>query len=192
MPDYRILYSTIATLLLASCSSISVTSKTLNQFDWSSANTYAWSEDSKPSLEALPEVDTQTLNRIIRQQIEKRLSTQDLYPADSTETADLQISYVTAIMDKIDVHETPKYYNQEAIEHRRFDPDHSVHAWSTGTPKVVEYSEGALAIVIKDTQSRKELWQSIAKGIFDADAGPRKRERRIGHAVKKMFNDFPK
>ncbi len=188
----RLFVTTLVLLSIAACSSLTVKSKELADYNWGNAKTYAWESGTKISVTDFPEIDTATLNKFIRSSIDKRLAELDFKRVSPTDNPDLIVTYLAAVRHNIDVHETPKYYNEAAIERRQINPSHNAHIWATGSPRVVEYTEGALGVVLKDARTKTELWQSVAKSVVDLDASQKKRQSRIDSASKVMFKSFPK
>lgn len=191
MPNQRIYLIIIALLFMTACSSMKITSKSLGDFNWESAKTYAWDPGAKISATEFPEIDTLAINKMIRNAINDRLAEQNFKQVGAKDNPDLIVTYLAAIRPNIEVHKTPKYYNEEAIERRQIDPSDNAYIWAVGSPRVVEYTEGAVGVILKDAKSNAELWQSIAKAVVDLDASKQKRQHRIQAATKQMFRNFP-
>ena len=182
---------TLALFSVTACSNLTVNSNSLRDYDWPGAKTYAWESNTKVSITDFPEIDTAMLHKLIRGAVDSRLSELGLKRVNAENNPDLIVTYLAAVRQNIDVHKTPKYYNEEALEKREIDPRYNAHMWATGSPRVVEYTEGALAVVLKDAKTKAELWQSVAKSVVDFDASQKKRQNRIDSASKKMFENFP-
>ena len=191
MSNLRIFLVVIALLSMTACSSMKITSKSLADYDWENVKTYAWDPGAKVSATEFPEIDTVTVNKLIRNAINSHLSEQNFKRVGAGDNPDIVVTYLAALKPNIEVHNTPKYYNEEAIEKRNIDPSDNAQLWTIGPPKVVEYTEGAVGVILKDAKTNEELWQGIARAVIDLDASSQKRQRRIDSAVKTMFKNFP-
>jgi hypothetical protein len=160
---------TIALLLVgaaASCSSVSVTTRTAPNANLAHYRTFAWFHP--PGSQTTPESIT---DQQIRQSLVDSLSTRGINY--SAEKPDFLVSYFVVNQQRIQT--SPAYYGW---------------GWGwTGYTDVYTYTEGTIVVDFIDPASNRAFWRGSASQVVDnpVNVSPAK----INKAVAKMINRYP-
>ncbi len=175
-------------ILLASCSGspVKIYSDRNPEVDISSARTFAWlkkdyllesSEDSNPIIAAK-----------VARAIEVEMRGKGYELIDDPEMADLTVTFTVGSREKVDVHSFPVTYGGRIRwGYNYYGPSFATYV-GTET-RVIEYTQGELAIDIFDVKTRQPAWHGHAtKRITSSDE--ENRDVLIKETVGKILSDF--
>jgi hypothetical protein len=157
--------------VLASCSTVSVTTDYDQKIDFSKYKTFAF---YKPGIDKAPISDLDK-KRILRA-IEAELLTKGMVKSSSP---DVLISIFTKSKERIDITDHhfrgfwyPIYYGPSLVS-------------------VSKHTEGTLFVDILDASKKEMIWQGIGTGALYFTKNIERREARIKEFVKEIMAKFP-
>lgn len=156
----------LAALLLAGCSSLSVTTDYDRDIDFNRYQTYRWAPSTKPPKTV--EGGTQSLmDRRIRRAVDDELARKG-FAVSEDRAADLLAVYRATTRDRVDVYQ---------------------HYHYRGSTSVYRYQEGTLTIMFVDpAMDEQVVWQGSASDVV-SDAA--RAEQEIQRAVRAILDRFP-
>lgn len=162
----------IVAFVLASCSTVRVSSDYDTKLDFNSYKTYAFYKKGIDKAE-ISDLD----KRRILNAIELELESKGL---KKSKNPDFLVSIFTKSRKKVSVNSDygfgsmfwfPRYYGFNQFS-------------------VTQYSEGTLFIDFIDTKAKQLIWQGIGTGALKAKTGPKKVEK-INRFVKEILTKYP-
>ena len=63
--------------------------------------------------------------------------------------------------------------------------------WRRGGTSKFKYQEGNLVLDFVDAESKQLIWRGQAKGFVDRKSNPKKDEKLVNEAVRKILKNFP-
>ncbi len=163
-------------LLLASCSSIRVSSDYDKEKDFNSYKTFAFYKKGIDKVE-ISDLDKR---RILRA-IEHELKAKGMQISDDP---DLLVNIFTKSRQKVDVYDNsyygwyPWYYGYG-------------FGYGPGYVNVVESTEGTLFIDLIDARAKELIWQGIGSGVLSTHKSVDEKEARIKEFVNKIMMQYP-
>lgn len=149
------------------------------EFDFEPLRTYAWHPDlAQPR--SFPIIDSATLDRLIRDNVEQQLAARGLSKAEKA--PDLLVSYEVTGRLTTDLQHADSGPGIPGWPEGRWRP------FFDGTVDVQPRREGALTLSVYDAKENRIIWQ--ARGS-DVVKNPRDIEKKINRGVKKMLRSFP-
>lgn len=167
--------------LLASCSSVNVSSDFEKGTDFSSFKTYAFYKKGIDKVE-ISDIDKR---RILRA-IEKEMDAKGLV---KSENPDLLVSIFTKSREKVDVYNNNYYGWYPYYYGHGFGPFGMGHGF--GYTNVSTSTEGTLFIDLIDARKKELAWQGIGTGILISSKNIEKKEARINEFVSKIMTAYP-
>jgi hypothetical protein len=169
-----------AALLLAACSSVTISTDYDPGTDFSALETYAWLP-RKAGRPQDPRLDSTLLHERIRDAVESQLA-QRGYRKTAPGRADFLVAYHTAIERKMDV---------DTI-YRGYGYGHGAWGWGAGHETVVyQYDQGTLLLDVLDPKAHRLLWRGSASAVVREESTPEKRAQGIREVVAKLLDRFP-
>ena len=63
--------------------------------------------------------------------------------------------------------------------------------WRRGGTSKFKYQEGNLILDFVDAESKQLIWRGQAKGFVDRKSNPKKDDKLVNEAVRKILKNFP-
>ncbi|KPJ95212.1 MAG: hypothetical protein AMJ53_03235 [Gammaproteobacteria bacterium SG8_11] len=144
--------------------------------DFTSFKNFHWVQ----GMESQPEVEIdEALDQNIRKKISQQLIAKG-YNESLTEQADFLINYQFITQDRV------------AVDQRReFRQPLNYKYPSTMNVDTYSYRTGSLILDVVDPQSRHVVWQGHVYGFLDVHTDPKKQDKRLDKAVRKLLSKFP-
>ncbi len=167
-------------LLLASCATMDVSSRTYPGADLGHYRTYAWIGDDPFIRPRDTAVDISPLTvRLIRESIEKALQARGYSLVAKPDFADFTVAFTVGARDRLDATAYPVPYR-----------DSYAAAWSGDRVEWHSYLEGTLSIDVFDARLRQPVWHGRAvKPVTTSDTG--NPAPVIDAAVAAILGQFP-
>ena len=168
----------VATLVLAGCATLRVSSHTDPGLVWSKYKTFDWGPaDALPAGDPRLEKDPFFQDRVSGA-IEKAMAGRGFERSAASERPDILIHYHASITNRLDVN----------------DSDHGYGYCATNdcVPGVTRYEAGTLVVDMVDAATNVLLWRGWAQGTVEGVFGDRDQlGRRIDEGVRRMFETLP-
>ncbi len=169
-------------LLLASCSSVKVTSDQAKDADFSQYKTYTFLGWQKDSDQIINDMDMKRLRDAFNNEFKIR----DLEYAD--EGGDMAISLYLVINKETSTTAYTNYYGGYGGRYSRYG-----YGWGGGSASTTytesDYLKGTLVMDVFDEKSGQQVWQGIATSTVNEN--PQKREKSIPYGVSALMKEFP-
>lgn len=183
-----VILTTIATLTLSGCSSLSVNYDFNEQTDFTKYNTFDWLAFPK-------DMQVDELNRVrFITAVNDNLAEKNIHQA--TSNPDFVIATHFGKEKKIDItnwgytYAPSGYYRGYGYRHPGNYGYVGAYA-STGGVSVYEYEQGTLILDVVDAKTRKLIWRATAKAIVSTESTPQKQTKKIRNAVQEILENFP-
>ena len=158
--------------LLASCSSVRVTSDYDTSTDFSKYKTFAFYK------KGIDKVDISDLDkRRILKAVESELLTKGF---TKSENPDLLVNIFTKSRQKIDIYNNNMYYGWRPWY---YGPNFGMH--------ISNHTEGTLFIDLIDANKKELAWQGIGSGALNTTGNVAKKEERIKEFVAEIMAKYP-
>jgi len=163
----RIAFITVtALILLATCAAAQEITSDYSKADYAHFKTYAWASGHH--------VADELLNQSIVSSIDAQLSAKGLTKVSPGEDPDVLVSY-DVVFDR-------------DIRGRGFkDGLRNLH-WRSGSKDVLM---GMLVINLVDSDTGAMVWRGMVSGDVNANASPKKHDKKIHEVVQKIFRSYP-
>lgn len=175
-----------AGILLASCSSIRVTSDSDSSVDFSQFETYEYFGWAKESDKRLNDLDKKRLEQAFGKELAKR----GLKYVESG--GDLVISLFILVDEKTETQATTTYSGGGGYYGGYYGRGPG-WGWGTGYSSTniseYDYKEGTLVIDVFDADEKRLIWEGTGIGTIKED--PAHREKNIPKAVAKIMEKYP-
>ena len=165
--------------LIASCSSVNVSSDYDKEINFSDYKTYAFYKKGIDKVE-ISDLDKRRILRAIEADLKAKGFTK-------SEDPDLLVSIFTKSREKIDVYNNnyygwyPWYYG--------YGYGYPGHGF--GHTNVIKSTEGTLFIDLIDARKKELAWQGIGTGVLTSSKDIEKKEARINEFVSKIMIQYP-
>jgi len=170
---------TLAALLLAGCSTVTVTTDYDRSANFGALRTYAWRPGPQQGLDD-PRFDRGFLDARVHAAVDRVLAARGHQQATPGTAPDFLVGYHAVVRQKTSVQTINSWYGYRVGGWAAYPATHTY-----------DYDEGTLLIDVIEPTTMKLLWRGVGKGVVDASASAEKRERRINDAVDKILADFP-
>lgn len=158
--------------IVASCSSVRVTSDYDTKTDFSKYKTFAFYK------KGIDKVDISDLDkRRILKAVESELLTKGF---TKSESPDVLVNIFTKSRQKVDIYNNNMYYGW--------------HPWYYGSNfgvRISKYTEGTLFIDIIDANKKELAWQGIGSGALNTSGNVAKKEEKIRLFVTEIMTKYP-
>jgi hypothetical protein len=170
----------VAALLLAACSSVTVSTDYDPGADFAGLKTWAWLP-RKAGATGDPRLDSTLVHERIRHAVETQLAARG-YEKAAVARADFLVAYHTAVERKMDV---------DTI-YRGYGYGRGAWAWGAGHETMVyEYDQGTLLLDVLDPKAHRLLWRGSASAVVSEHSTPEKRTKLVNEAVSRLLDRFP-
>jgi hypothetical protein len=177
----RVAIIACATLALAACAAIEVSSDWNPAADFSRLHSWAWLPQARP-VSGDPRLDSALLDQRIRSAVEGELGARGFAKAEAT-AADFLVAYHVALERKLVATTIDDYYGGVGYHHWP-RPGYS-------QTYVHEFEVGTLMLDVLDPRSRELIWRGTAQAEIIPDATPEEREARVREGVRRILERFP-
>ena len=163
-------------VLLAGCSTVSVTQDYDPQRDFTKYKKYAWMDQAIPG-------DALANNPLIRNRTKVAVDaalTSKGYTLTDLDKADFVVVIHAGIKERMRIQDWGRY--------GWYDPWWGPYG---GHVDVSYYEEGTLVIDIVDAEDKEMVWRGMGTGIVKQYADPEKMQKDIDQDVNKILADFP-
>lgn len=182
----KIISLLLLTVILASCSSLVVTSDKDNTVDFTKYKTFSYYGWTKNSDKILNEFDKKRIEDAFAEEFKKRGFT------FVKEGGDAVVSLFIVVEEKTSVTAYTDHYGGAYRYGWGYGYGYGYGypmGQSTTTYHEEDYKSGTLICDVLDANDKNLVWQGLAAAVIDKN--PRKREYRIKEAVQKMMKEYP-
>ena len=155
-----------ALLLLGTGAAAQEITTDYNEADFAHLKTYAWASGHR--------VEDEQLNQSIISSIDGQLSAKGLTKVSLGEHPDVLVCY-----DVVFDHDIRGSGFRDGLRNLR---------WRSGSKEVLV---GMLVVNLKDPDTGAMVWLGMASGDVDANASPKKHDKKIHEVVQKIFRSYP-
>ncbi|MDV7185988.1 DUF4136 domain-containing protein [Lutibacter sp. TH_r2] len=159
--------------IVASCSSVRVTSDYDTSTDFSKYKTFAFYKKGIDKAE-ISDLDKRRILKAVESELIAKGFTK-------SENPDLLVNIFTKARQKVDVYNNNNFY-------------HGWHPWYYGANfgmHISKYTEGTLFVDLIDTNSKELAWQGIGSGALTTSYHVDKKEARIKEFVAEIMAKYP-
>lgn len=195
MSPYRLLIP-LGCLVLASCSTVTVTSDADPNADFTQYRTFAVRSEPISSTGGA-RLDSPFLQQRIAQSITDNLRAKGLLPT-SEGRADLLIGYHVALKDKLDVNVVNDVYGYAPsylVGPRRgyYGGYYGRYATPIVESRTVvdSYEQGTLVIDFADRKAGQLVWRGVGQARVHQSGSQADRQQRVHNAVTEILGDYP-
>ncbi|NLP58051.1 DUF4136 domain-containing protein [Lutibacter sp. B1] len=166
------LFPLLLLFLVASCSSVKVTTDYDTKADFSQYKTFAFYK------KGIDKVDISDLDkRRILKAVESELLAKGF---TKSENPDLLVNIFTKSRQKVDIYNDNMYYGWYPWY---YGPNYGTH--------ISNYTEGTLFIDLIDAEKKELAWQGIGSGALNTSGDVAKKEERIKEFVAEILANYP-
>jgi hypothetical protein len=155
-----------ALILLGACAAAQEITNDYSKADFAHFKTYAWASGHP--------VEDELLNQSIISSIDAQLSAKGLTKVSPGEHPDVLVSY-DVVFDR-DIRGTGF---RDGLRNLR---------WRSGSKYVLI---GMLVVNLVDSDTGTMVWRGMASGDVDANASPKKHDKKIHEVAQKIFRNYP-
>ncbi|SNR83028.1 DUF4136 domain-containing protein [Lutibacter flavus] len=159
--------------LVASCSSVRVTSDYDTTTDFSKYKTFAFYKKGIDKVE-ISDLDKRRILKAIESEMLAKGFTK-------SESPDVLVNIFTKSRQKVDIYENNNFYM-------------GWHPWYYGPNfgmRISKYTEGTLFVDLIDAQKKELAWQGIGSGGLTTTGNVAKKEERIKEFVAQIMENYP-
>jgi hypothetical protein len=159
--------------LVASCSSVRVTSDYDSTTDFSKYKTFAFYKKGIDKVE-ISDLDKRRILKAVEIEMLAKGFTK-------SETPDVLVNIFTKSRQKVDVYENNHFYM-------------GWHPWYYGPNfgvQISKYTEGTLFVDLIDAEKKELVWQGIGRGGLTTSGNVAKKEERIKEFVAQIMEKYP-
>lgn len=158
--------------LLASCSSVKVTSDYDMSTDFSNYKTFAFYKKGIDKVE-MSDLDKRRILKAIESEMMAKGFTK-------SENPDILVNIFTKSREKVNIYNNHMYYGW--------------HPWYYGPnfgTQISKYTEGTLFVDLIDANKKELAWQGIGSGALTTTGNVEKKEARIKEFVSEIMLQYP-
>ena len=168
------LFPVVLLFLVASCSSVRVSSDYDLKTDFSKYKTFAFYKKGIDKVE-ISDLDKKRILRAVESELEAKGFTK-------SENPDLLVNIFTKSRQKVDI------YNNNNNMYFGW------HPWYYGPnfgTHISKYTEGTLFIDLIDAEKKELAWQGVGSGALNTTGNVAKKEQRIKEFVAEIMAEYP-
>jgi len=158
--------------LVASCSSVRVTSDYDTQTNFTKYKTFAFYKKGIDKVK-LSDLDKRRILKAVEHELKSKGFTKSNHP-------DLLVNIFTKSRQKVNVYNNSMYFGWRPWY---YGPDFGMH--------ISKYTEGTLFIDLIDAQKKELAWQGIGSGALNTSGNVAKKEERIKNFVAEIMAKYP-
>jgi len=164
----------ILLFLVASCSSIRVTSDYDTKTDFSKYKTFAFYKKG---------IDKVEISDLDKRRILKALESEMLAKGfTKSENPDVLVNIFTKSRQKVDIYNN-NHHMYFGWHPWYYGPNYGMH--------ISKYTEGTLFVDLIDANKKELAWQGIGSGALTTSGNIEKKEERIKHFVAEIMTNYP-
>ena len=167
-------------LLLAGCSSVSVTRDFDASADFSVLKTYAWQHAAQPEI-GNPRIDNDLMDERVRRAVDVQLAEKG-FEAVPKEEADFLVAYFIDYKQRI---------GGSSVSFGVGGGNYGRYGGVGYNTSISDYDEGHLTIDIIDPASENNVWRGIGRRVTYEGSSPEKMTRIINTSVSRILGKFP-
>lgn len=172
-------------LLLAGCSSVSVSRDYDVSYDFSSLKTFAWQHAEQPRT-GIPRIDNDLNDQRIRSAVVEALEAKGFSQADNKAAAGFLVAYFIDFQQRIE----GGGGSFSVGLGRTTGAGIGTLGWGTGSD-VSDYEEVHLTIDFLDTATEKTVWRGRGRRRASGSDDPEKLTKKTNDVVQRVLNKFP-
>ncbi len=169
-----------AVLLLAGCSSVSVTRDYDDSVDFLSLKTFAWQHATQPET-GNPRIDNDLMDERVRSAVDAQLAEKGFLLVPKEE-ADYLVAYFVEYKQRI---------GGSSVSFGVGGSNHGRYGGVGYNTAVSDYDEGHLTIDIIDPASDKNIWRGVGRRTTYEGSSPKKMTKIINTSVSRILGKFP-
>jgi hypothetical protein len=167
-------------LLLAGCSSVSVTRDYAASADFSSLKTFAWQHATQPKT-GNPRIDNDLMDERVRSAVDALL-TKKGFMLVPKEEADYLVAYFVEYKQRI---------GGSSVGFGVGGGNYGRYGGVGYNTSISDYDEGHLTIDIIDPVSDKNIWRGVGRRTTYEGSNPEKMTKIVNTAVSRILGKFP-
>ncbi len=178
MKNLRILLVLTAILLLAGCSSVTVTNDYDHEYNFTQAKTFQWATEAQNIIS--PDIASATFqNQLNEKRFKDAVNSQLVARGMNRDTTapELYVAYHTGTQQKTQV--------------TNYGYGYGYGRWGGGNYDVSTYTQGTIILDFIDAKTKTLVWRSVASGAMSSNPDPSKAGQIISDVVGQMLKDFP-
>ncbi len=174
------IYLAVSALLLAGCSSVSVSRDYDDSANFSSLKTYAWQHAAQPKT-GNPRIDNDLMDERIRSAVDAQLAAKGFLLVEKT-NADCLVAYFVEYKQRI---------GGSSVSFGMGTGGYGRYGGVGYNTSVSDYDEGHLTIDIIDPASGKNIWRGVGRRSTYEGSNPKKMTKVINTSVSRILGKFP-
>jgi hypothetical protein len=176
----------LAVVLLAGCSSISVTNDWDTSVDFSQFNTFVMLEDEEPAINRL-------IDQRIRAAIVADLSAKGLQQIDDLDKADLAFGFEVTTEERTSLQTIHSGWGASGYPFSHSSWDRSAWHGTMGTSRTtqIDYTVGTLVIAAFQVNNETLVWEGSGSSVVNPARSPEQSTQNINEAVQRILKSFP-
>lgn len=184
----RYLPVVLVAVAMSACSTMEISSEHDKSVNFSLLETYNW-VPMKHKGEEKPSAQYQFLDTQIRAAVDRKLSEKG-FEKELKGNPDFFIRYNVWAQTQT---ENDELSHWSQWKHRIGPVDEGIRPelGTTQEPRVSDYKEGTLLLIISDGESQRSIWRGTAKTRVIASDSQEKKENKINRAVTDILAKFP-
>lgn len=167
-------------LLLAGCSSVSVTRDYGASSDFSILKTYAWQHATQPKT-GNPRIDNDLMDERIRSAVDAQLAEKGFMLVPKEE-ADCLVAYFVEYKQRI---------GGNSVSFGLGGGNNGRYGGAGYNTSISDYDEGYLTIDIIDPASGKNIWRGVGRRTTYEGSNPKKLTKIVNTAASRILAKFP-
>ncbi len=168
------LFSLVLFFLVASCSSVKVSSDYDSKTDFSKYKTFAFYKKGIDKVE-ISDLDKRRILKALESEMLAKGFTKSNNP-------DLLVNIFTKSRQKVDIYSN-NHYMYYGWHPWYYGPNYGMH--------ISKYTEGTLFVDLIDANKKELAWQGIGSGALTTSGNITKKEERIKHFVAEIMTNYP-
>jgi hypothetical protein len=171
-------------VILAGCSSVSVSRDYDKAVDFTGIKTYAWQHAEQPQT-GNPRIDDDLIDGRIRNAVEANLKLKDFQLVDA-DKADVLVVYFIGFRQRI-----TSSGGSMSVGMSRSSAGRAGGVGLSSGSEVSDFEEAHLTIDIVDRESDRTIWRGTGTRRTSSSTNPQKITDRVNDAVQRILKRFP-
>lgn len=169
-----------ASVLLAGCSSVSVTRDYDASADFSKLRRFAWQHDAQPETGS-PRIDNDLMDERVRRAVDAELAEKG-FRLVPREEADFLVAYYVEYKQRI---------GGSSVSMSAGRGSYGRYGGVGYNTTISEYDEGYLTIDIIDPASGRNIWRGVGRRTSYEGSSPKKMTKIVNTSVSRILAKFP-
>lgn len=176
----HVLFLLPTVVLVAGCSSVSVTRDYDASTDFTPLKTYAWQYETQPRA-GNPRVDNDLIDERVRKAVDAQLEEKGFARAEK-DAADVLVAYYVEYKQRI---------GGSSVGFGLGGGSYGRYGGVGYNTTISDYDEGQLTIDIIDPSTGKNIWRGVGRRTTYEGSDPEKTTKVINNAVTRILAKFP-